>query len=160
MGGDSQRLQYQCCFCGFSIEPVPPDVGSLVYTTCTDGPVVNHVGADSETLSHLLNSQLLRPHEPGRGNLVAITDPLNHRTGKGFAQGADLAFLIEAIGDLLVGQALGEMPNAVHHRGGLAHAIRYIGPELHANVTAGAALPADVSQELLGMAYGPKTGSY
>ena len=90
-------------------------------------PVVNHVGADSETLGHLLNSQLLRPYEPGPGNLVAVTDPLDHRTSEGFAQRADLPLLIEAIGDISVGQAFGEMPNAVHNRGGIPHAVTYMG---------------------------------
>ena len=90
-------------------------------------PVVNHVGADSETLSHLLNSQFLRPYERGPGNLVAVTNPLDHRTREGFAQGADLPFLIEAIGDISVGQALGEMPNAVHNRSGIPQAVSYIG---------------------------------
>src|SRR5438132_7058418 len=98
-------------------------------------PVVNHVGADSEMLSHLLNSQFLRPYERGPGNLVAVTNPLVHRTREGFAQGADLAFWIEAIGDISVGQALGEMPNAVHNRSGIPHAVSYIGGELHANVS-------------------------
>jgi hypothetical protein len=32
-------LTYQCCFCGLAIEPVIPDTGSLLYTTCIDGPV-------------------------------------------------------------------------------------------------------------------------
>jgi hypothetical protein len=27
---------YICCFCGQSIDPLPPDVASLVYTTCAD----------------------------------------------------------------------------------------------------------------------------
>lgn len=30
--------QFQCCFCGGTIEPVVPDTGSLLYTTCIDGP--------------------------------------------------------------------------------------------------------------------------
>jgi hypothetical protein len=29
---------YQCCFCGKTVEPVPPDVGSLLFTTCHGGP--------------------------------------------------------------------------------------------------------------------------
>lgn len=29
-------VRYQCCFCGLTIEKEVPDVGSLVYTTCTD----------------------------------------------------------------------------------------------------------------------------
>ncbi len=28
----------QCCFCGLDIEPVIPDTGSLLYSTCIDGP--------------------------------------------------------------------------------------------------------------------------
>jgi hypothetical protein len=28
--------KYQCCFCGLVIEPIVPDVASLVYTTCAD----------------------------------------------------------------------------------------------------------------------------
>ena len=28
--------KYQCCFCGLVIEPIVPDVASLVYTTCVD----------------------------------------------------------------------------------------------------------------------------
>jgi len=27
---------YICCFCGQGIEPIPPDVGRLIYTTCFD----------------------------------------------------------------------------------------------------------------------------
>jgi hypothetical protein len=27
---------YQCCFCGFPIEPIPPDVGGLLFTTMVD----------------------------------------------------------------------------------------------------------------------------
>jgi hypothetical protein len=30
--------RFQCCFCGKTIEPFPPDVGGLLYTTCIDGP--------------------------------------------------------------------------------------------------------------------------
>ena len=100
-------------------------------------------------LSHLLNSQFLRPYERGPGNLVAVTNPLDHRTSEGFAQGTDLPFLIEAIGNIPVGQALGEMPNAVHNRSGIPQAISYIGWQLHANFSAGAALPPDVSEKLL-----------
>ena len=29
-------IRYQCCFCGLTIEKEVPDLGSLVYTTCTD----------------------------------------------------------------------------------------------------------------------------
>jgi hypothetical protein len=29
-------LQYQCCFCGTAIEPISPDVGSLLYTSNWD----------------------------------------------------------------------------------------------------------------------------
>src|SRR5215472_18809774 len=43
------------------------------------------------------------------------------------------------------------MPNAVHHRGGITHAVRYLGWEWHAKVSALAALPPNVSQKLLGM---------
>ena len=28
--------QYQCCFCGRTIDPVSPDVGGLLYYTCAD----------------------------------------------------------------------------------------------------------------------------
>jgi hypothetical protein len=31
--------EYQCCFCGESIESIGPDVGGLLYTTNIDGPV-------------------------------------------------------------------------------------------------------------------------
>ena len=31
--------RFQCCFCGKTIKPIPPDVGSLLYTTCIDMPV-------------------------------------------------------------------------------------------------------------------------
>jgi hypothetical protein len=31
--------EYQCCFCGESIEPRGPDVGGLLYTTNIDRPV-------------------------------------------------------------------------------------------------------------------------
>ena len=68
---------------------------------------------------------------------------------KGLPKALTLPFLIEAIGDIPVGQALGEMPNAVHNRGRIPHAVSYIGRELHANVSAGAALPPDVNQKLL-----------
>src|SRR5437016_11362790 len=88
--------------------------------------------------------------KPARLDDTAI-DPVVNHVGADFAQGADLAFLIEAIGDISVGQALGEMPNAVHNRSGIPHAVSYIGRELHANVTAGAALPPNVSQKLLRM---------
>lgn len=27
---------YQCCFCGLAIEPIIPDIASLVYTSCAD----------------------------------------------------------------------------------------------------------------------------
>ena len=26
--------EYQCCFCGKGVEPIPPDVSSLLYTSC------------------------------------------------------------------------------------------------------------------------------
>ena len=29
---------FQCYFCGLGIEPLIPDTGSLLYTTCIDGP--------------------------------------------------------------------------------------------------------------------------
>src|SRR5262249_53728881 len=87
--------------------------------------------------SHLMNRPLFRPFEHGPGNLVAVTDPLDDRGSEGFAQGADLPFLIEAIGNLPVGQASGEMPHALHNRGGIPHAVSYIERKLHANVTAG-----------------------
>src|SRR5215469_4654746 len=67
-------------------------------------PVINHVRADSEPLSHLLNGQLFRPREPGLGNLVAVADPLDHRTGKGFAERANVPFSIETHGDFHVRQ--------------------------------------------------------
>ena len=31
-------VTFQCCFCGLAIDPVVPDIGSLLYTTCIDGP--------------------------------------------------------------------------------------------------------------------------
>jgi hypothetical protein len=30
--------RYVCCFCGLTIEPVGPDIGSLLYTTNWDQP--------------------------------------------------------------------------------------------------------------------------
>src|SRR5215472_9684709 len=42
-------------------------------------------------------------------------------------------------------------PNAVYNRGGIPHGVSYLRRELHANVTAGAALPPDVNQKLLRM---------
>ena len=33
--------QYQCCFCGLSIESIGPDVSGLLYTTNVDGPQEN-----------------------------------------------------------------------------------------------------------------------
>ena len=39
----AQRQRHQCCFCGLTIESKPPDVGSLIYTTCIDGePEMQH----------------------------------------------------------------------------------------------------------------------
>jgi len=32
-------MAYQGCFCGLSVETVPPDIGTLFYMTCCDGPV-------------------------------------------------------------------------------------------------------------------------
>ena len=85
------------------------------------------------------------------GNPVAITDPLDHGAGEGFAQGADTPFSIEAVGRFLVGQAFAEISDAVDNRGRIPHAVSSIGRELHANVTAGAALPPDVNQKLFQM---------
>jgi len=62
-----------------------------------------------------------------------------------------MSFLIEAISDLPVGQVLGEMPDAVYNCGRISHPVSSIGRELHANVTAGAALPPNVNQKLLRM---------
>jgi hypothetical protein len=28
--------KYQCCFCGLVIDPIPPDVGGLLYSTLID----------------------------------------------------------------------------------------------------------------------------
>jgi len=33
-----EQLQFQCCFCGRTIEATPPNVASLVYTACFDRP--------------------------------------------------------------------------------------------------------------------------
>ena len=30
------NIRYQCCFCGKTIEPTPPDVACIYYTTCID----------------------------------------------------------------------------------------------------------------------------
>ena len=106
------------------------------------------MGTHPETLGHLVDGQLLRTYQRGPRNLVAITDPLDHGTGEGFAQGADTPFSIEAVGDFFVGQAFGEISDAVDNRGRIPHAVSSIGRELHANVTAGAALPPDVNQKL------------
>jgi hypothetical protein len=43
-------LTYQCCFCGLSIGQVIPDIGSLFYTTCIDGPV--NLQKDHEMYCH------------------------------------------------------------------------------------------------------------
>ncbi len=32
----NNMTRYQCCFCGQTIEPIMPDVGGLLYTTCID----------------------------------------------------------------------------------------------------------------------------
>lgn len=32
-------MPLQCCFCGKKIDPLPPDVGGLLYTTCVDRSV-------------------------------------------------------------------------------------------------------------------------
>ena len=99
-------------------------------------------------LGHLVDGQLLRTYERGPRNLVAITDPLDHGAGEGFAQGADTPFSIEAVGDFFIRQAFGEISDSIDNLGRVPHAVSYIGPELHANVTASAALPADVNQKL------------
>jgi len=70
-------------------------------------PGVNDIDTNSKTLSHLLDRRLLRAHEFGGRDLVAMADPPDHRKGERFAQGTDQPFLIESIDDLCVRQALG-----------------------------------------------------
>ena len=41
---------HQCCFCGFGVEAVTPDIGSLLYTTCRDGP--SEMQHDQEMFCH------------------------------------------------------------------------------------------------------------
>jgi hypothetical protein len=33
------NMNYQCCFCGKTIEALAPDVAALIYVTCIDQPV-------------------------------------------------------------------------------------------------------------------------
>ena len=69
----------------------------------TINPVINYMGADPKTLGHLLDGQLLRTYEHGFGNLIAITDPLDHRNAEGFAVSAHLPISIKGLGDFAVG---------------------------------------------------------
>jgi len=50
-----------------------------------------------------LDGQLLRTYEHGFGNLIAITDPLDHRNAEGFAVSAHLPISIKGLGDFTVG---------------------------------------------------------
>lgn len=43
-------MRFQCCFCGKLVDPVPPDVGSLIYTTCRTGP--SNLQKDQEIFCH------------------------------------------------------------------------------------------------------------
>src|SRR2546428_9202716 len=87
--------------------PIYPIRGSGIQPAGLDhttiNPVVNHMRADPKTLGHLLDGQLLRTDERGFGNLIAITDPLDHRSAEGFAESADLPFSIQGLGDFAIG---------------------------------------------------------
>ena len=112
-------------------------------------PIVDDLIARAKPFGHLLDSQLLRPLELGRWNPIPATDPLDdfHRVRLTF--GAALSLPIELIGDRGIGQVASEFSYSVDHRGRVAHAVRYVGRELHTDVATGTALPADVHQELL-----------
>src|SRR5260370_411452 len=105
-------------------------------------PIVDDLIARAKPFGHLLDSQLLRPLELGRWNPIPATDPLDdfHRVRLTF--GAALSLPIELIGDLGIGQVASEFSYSVDHRGRVAHAVRYVGRELHTDVATGAALPA------------------
>src|SRR6266852_546259 len=67
-------------------------------------PIVDDLIARAKPFGHLLDSQLLRPLELGRGNPIPATDPLDdfHRIRPAF--GADLPLAMELVGDLAIGQ--------------------------------------------------------
>ena len=69
----------------------------------TINPVINYIGADPKALGHLLDGQLLRTYERGFGNLIAITDPLDHGNAEGSAESADMPFSIKGLGDFVIG---------------------------------------------------------
>lgn len=55
--------QYQCCFCGQTIEPKGPDVGGIAYTTNFDGPQENQY--DQQMFCHAVClKQRLHPSVP------------------------------------------------------------------------------------------------
>ena len=93
----------------------------------TIDPIVHDMVTDPESLRHLLNSQLRRPYQRGPRNLVAVSDPFDHGTIEGFAQGANMTLFIEPISDLPVSQVLGEIPDVIYDRGGVPYPIGHFG---------------------------------
>jgi hypothetical protein len=51
-------VTYQCCFCGLGIDSVVPDTGSLLYTTCVDGPVQKRHAQEMFCHCKCLNARL------------------------------------------------------------------------------------------------------
>jgi len=80
---------------------------------------------------------------------MAFADPLDHLRRVWFARCTGMSLPVELVGDLGIDQAVSQIPDAVDNRGRIPHTIRYVGRELHGEVGAGAAQPADVNQELL-----------
>ena len=94
-------------------------------------PIVDDLIARAKPFGHLLDSQLFRTLEFGSRNPIPATDPLDdfHRVRLTF--GTELSLPIEPIGDLAIGQAARQFSYPVDHRGRVAHAVRYVGRELH-----------------------------
>ena len=111
-------------------------------------PVVNYPDAHAKLFSHLLNGQFLFFLELHRRNPITPTDPVNRLCSKGESLRSTVASSIKLISDLCLRQTARQLTDSVDLRGRISKTVCSFRRELHLEIGASAALPADVNGKL------------
>jgi len=113
-------------------------------------PVVDNAFTDTKMFCYLCDGQLFRLAQHRRRDSVSEADLADDQIRESLACGADRTFPAKLLSDLGVSEVARQLPYTIDNCGRIAHAIRYVRPELESEVGTGISLPADVNQKLLG----------
>ena len=116
----------------------------------TLNPVIDDMAADAKFFHQVVDGQLLGVFERRCRNPMGVAHPLNHRGSKGFAGRTHEAVTVELRSDLLILQGARQGPDLVDAFARVADLIGDAGWQRDRRVAAGATLPANVQQQLLG----------